>query len=118
MECERGTFPLWEPTIKNPSFNLKDILDKRDITCIVKDQSLADRLGKNHSWREAWEDRRVVVHGLIFYKPDGKIKEIEVQNLEEVHAREVPIEKIFVKDFTRSMSVPEYIDNVRDGHID
>ncbi len=70
---------------------------------------LAESLGPDHSWNEAWEGRRLLGSGALHYGHDGSLKRIDASSAEEKPWTDVSLADIRDIDILQGRSVSEHL---------
>jgi hypothetical protein len=103
-----------------PALLVIERLSRQKIPCVLTDE-LAATLGPDHNWSEAWEGRRLVVSGALHYGPDGFIKRIHADQVEDLPWTEVRLSDLRDIDLLNGRSVTEHLKEVwgdDDGQAD
>ena len=104
------------PYYGRPAIRIRERRTKLIVPCTLS-ATLADKVGNEHSLRDAWSGRRVIVAGKIFYKKDGNINRIYADDLNTVEDKYFDEGKLFDPHFTGGMKPQEYIDSLWSGDV-
>jgi hypothetical protein len=91
-------------------------LSGNKITCVLSGE-LADRLGPEHRWSEAWDGGRVLITGALHYGDDGVLKRVTAESLEPRPYTDVSLASLRDIDILQGKSVAEHIRRIRGGEV-
>ena len=95
-----------------PALLMIERLSGERFTCVL-DQDLADRVGPDHRWIEAWDGRRLLVTGELYFNAAGSLKRAEIYELEEKPWTEVKISDLRGINIIDDRSVKEHVKKLR-----
>jgi hypothetical protein len=95
-----------------PALIVTERLSREKVTCILSSQ-LADFLGPNHQWNEAWQGERLLVSGALHYNEAGSLARIEAEDAEPLPWTSVALGDLRDIDLTRGRSVQEHLNLIR-----
>lgn len=93
----------------NPALVLVERLSGAHIVCSLT-QELAERLGPNHNWKDAWEGSRLLIGGEIVYGQAGDIKRVNASYYTELKWTDVPRLRLKGIDLLQGRTVHEHLD--------
>ncbi len=96
---------------RRPAIRIRERIEGRIILGLLNPE-LAAKVGDSHNWREVWDGQRVVVHGELFYGPNGKVSSINIRDIVPIKERLMEAQQIYDPGITGDMKVSEYIDNL------
>jgi hypothetical protein len=105
------------PYYGRPAIRVRDRRTKAHVPCSLS-PTLADKIGNEHSLREAWSGRRVIVTGLIFYRKDGSIGRVYASDLILVEAKRFDETDLYNRHFTDGLAPQDYIDSIWSADVD
>lgn len=87
-------------------------LSEERVLCVLTDD-LAEKLGPEHKWAEAWGDnRRLLVSGAMHYSTEGAIKRLDAVTAEELAWTDVPLAALRDIDILNGRSVRDHLSRV------
>lgn len=101
---------------RSPALSVTERLSRTKVTCVLSPE-LANELGPNHKWGEAWEGRRLLVSGALLYGPDGALKRIDAEMAEDMPWTNVEISDLKEIDILQGRSVGEHLLLLRGGDL-
>lgn len=99
-----------------PALIIAERLSNEKFTGVL-DAELADRIGGEHTWREAWEGRRVFVSGALHYNAESVLKRADVSDLVDVGWTDVDLADLRKLDLLNGRTVSEHIHLIRGEDI-
>lgn len=99
-----------------PALTLVERLSEEKVTCVLSDE-LAERLGPEHKWHEAWEGSRILITGALHFGKDGNLKRIDAQDVEEMPWTDVALSELRGIDILQGITVREHLSAVRGEHL-
>jgi len=99
-----------------PALSVIERLSGDKITCVLS-KDLADELGPNHKWGEAWEGQRLLVSGALHYGHDGALKRIDADSSEDMPWTDVSLADLHDIDILQGRSVNEHLRLIRGGDL-
>lgn len=95
-----------------PALIVTERLSRDKVTCILSTQ-LADFLGPNHQWNEAWQGERLLISGALHYNEGGALARIEAEDAETLPWTSVTLGDLRDIDLTGERSVVEHLKLIR-----
>jgi hypothetical protein len=99
-----------------PAIRLKERRSDNEVICIVPEE-FKHEISDTASIEDVWNGRRVIVRGVITYNDNHTISRISASHIRAIDAQSFPVEAIQDKTFTNGLSVTEYLEKLREGHI-
>jgi hypothetical protein len=100
-----------------PSVIVRERRTGAEISCRVSDE-LRQAISASTTLDDVWSNRRVLVRGRIRYNSDGSVHRVmRTDSIRPVAPHDIPISNIVDADFTSGMSVPDYLDKLREGEL-
>lgn len=96
-----------------PAIKAEDRLSRKSIICVI-DESMAQEVGSQHNWSEAWQGRRLLVGGALHYDKDGDILRIDATTVESKPWKDVSVNELRGIDILQGRSVSEHINIIRE----
>ncbi len=96
-----------------PALAVTDRLTGTKVTCVLG-EGLPERLGPSHNWNEAWDGRRLMVTGRLFFGQSGDLKRIDADDAEEMPWTNVPLPDLKDIDILQGRSVSEHLHLIRE----
>lgn len=100
-----------------PSLLIRERLSNKDVRCTLKN-SIAAKIGVQHNLYEIWNNKRILVEGLLSYDMDGVIVRIEATDITLVESTNISVDKIFDPNFTGGLAPIEYLNQIRGDSIE
>lgn len=94
-----------------PAIYVKDRISGRVVPCVLNDE-LAEQVGQTHSWRDAWNGKRVRVKGRLFFDRSGELSRVSATGLEDVAPRKFELRKLQEVDILQGKTPVEHINDV------
>ena len=101
---------------EKPALVTIDRLSREKVTCVLGAE-LAERLGPNHRWDEAWDGRRLLVTGALHFGTDGSLKRIDADDAENLPWTDVNLTDIEDIDILQGRTVSQHLDLIRGGSL-
>lgn len=79
----------------------------------VLDTDLVERIGSEHTWREAWEGHRVFVSGALHFNAESVLKRADISDLVDVAWTDVSLTDLRKLDLLNGLTVSEHIRIIR-----
>lgn len=95
-----------------PAVVLIDRLSGQKVTCLLQ-KDVADRMGPQHSWQEAWEGHRLVVTGALHYSAESVLKRADVFDIDVVPWTDVKLTDLTGVNLLEGRSVRNHLDRLR-----
>lgn len=111
-----GTLLLAGFEYNQPAIQIEERTSRREIWCRVS-QEERDRIAEATDFRDVWDHRRVVVRGRIVYGRSGEIVRIYATSVTRMQPRVVAVEELRDPQFTRGLSIPRYLELLREGEL-
>jgi hypothetical protein len=100
-----------------PAIKVRDRRARRDIPCLIT-TDIRDSIASVTNSKTVWNHGRVRVHGRISYDDQGKIVNVEADDVTLLEtSRKISYQELHDRDFTGGKSVADYLDDVREGRI-
>jgi hypothetical protein len=99
-----------------PALVIEERLSGEDFTGVI-DSELVERIGSEHTWREAWEGRRVFVTGALHFNAESILKRADVLDLVDVPWTKVDLSEVRKMDLLNGRAVSEHIRLIRGDDI-
>lgn len=99
-----------------PALAVTDRLTGTKVNCVLG-EGLPERLGPSHKWNEAWDGRRLLVTGRLFFGPSGDLKRIDAEDAEEMPWTNVPLSDLKDIDILQGRSVSEHLRLIRESDV-
>lgn len=93
----------------DPALLLRERLSGKPVTCVLC-PALAEEIGPEHSWREAWQGEMYRFSGELVYGKDGALKKVRATYHEKIAWKDIPLEKFQSTDLVGSRSIREHLD--------
>lgn len=92
-----------------PTLIFEERLSEKRTMCVL-DADLAEKIGPEHRWSEAWSGEYLRVGGELFYAADGSLKRISASSFETIEWTDIPIRQLKEIDILQGRSVQEHLD--------
>lgn len=92
----------------SPAIVFMERLSGEKIFCVLADE-LAQAIGPEHKWSEAWDGRYLRIGGELIYGSDGKLKRVNASYSEEIVWSDIPISALRDVDVLQGRTVHEHI---------
>lgn len=99
-----------------PALRICDRLTNARLICVIP-ADIAERVGREHDWRDVWSGQRVRISGRIKRNVAGDITLITADGVTEIKPEEVRINEVTDPNITGRKGVREYLDELWDGAI-
>jgi len=101
-----------------PLLWIKHRISGADVKCIVASETLRTKIASEQIG-EIWNQRRLLVTGIIHFKAIGKIDYVEANDFRLLRLRhELPsLDEILDENFTNGMRTEDYLRKLRNGEI-
>ncbi len=99
-----------------PAIKVVERKSGRTIVCRV-DQSVIDDISKSTSFKDVWEQRRVLIRGLIAFNSQGQVTRVRAKSITPINPRDMTLKDIEDKDFTGTLGINEYLHSLREGEL-
>ena len=93
----------------HPALRVRERLTGDEVVCVVSPE-LAEVYGPQHNWSEVWSSKRLLLTGEIFFRTDGRIGQIRLEEIEVVDPSPMLFEDIAQPGFTGGLSPQASID--------
>ena len=107
---EVGTF------YNKPAIKIIERLTKSELWCVIPEE-ICEQVATSTNFKDVWENRRVLVRGVITYDANGVITRIYAKGVVPIEATGVKLSDIIDKDFTDGRSPEDYLDSFREGEL-
>lgn len=97
---------------ERPALNVVDRLSESKVVCVLS-QELAEEIGPIHQWREVWENKRLIVTGILHFDRENHLKRIEAFAIEEMPWTDVPLTSLRDLDLLNGKTVSEHLRGIR-----
>jgi hypothetical protein len=93
-----------------PAIVLQSLLEMREIPCILVDQDIRDAICGTRNWKQVYENRRVLIPGILFYDRSGKLSRVEVSGeILDIDPIPVRLNELNDPDFSEGLSPQEHL---------
>lgn len=92
----------------SPAIIVLERLSKAKVVCVLTPQ-LAEQLGPEHQWSEAWEGQSLRIGGKLTYGSDGKLKRINATFQEPIEWADVSIADLRTLDITGGLTAQQHL---------
>jgi len=82
-----------------------------DILVCVFSTELAQASGPQHTWSEAWSNRRLLLTGTLQFRKDGHLAQIRLDAFEVIDGKSLKFEDVAQPGFTGGLSPLDYIES-------
>lgn len=76
-----------------PAVYVRDRISGRIVPCVLS-EDLAEKVGKTHSWTDAWNGQRVRVVGQLFYDRTGALSRVSAMDLIDVKPSDIALREL------------------------
>lgn len=109
VESEVSGLTRWND---KPALVLVERLSGEKFTGVLSDTA-AEKIGGEHTWREAWEGRRVFVSGALHYNSESVIKRADIEDLVSVGWTDVSLSDMRKIDILEGRTVADHLATLR-----
>jgi hypothetical protein len=109
LEAEISAITRWHG---KPALKVIERLSRTETTCVLNSE-IADQLGPEHRWHEAWEGGRFLISGAFHYGNDGALKRIDAYEVEDRPWTNVDLSDLKDIDVLEGRSIREHLDLMR-----
>lgn len=95
-----------------PALIVIERLSDQKFTCVLT-ADLAEQVGPDHDWREAWEGRRIIVGGALHYNGENVLKRVDANHIEIVDWSDVTVAQLRGIDILDGRSVSDHLNAIR-----
>lgn len=109
VEGTIGGITTWN---EKPALMIVERLSGTKFTAVL-DPELARQIGDEHTWVEAWDGRRVLVSGALYFNPHSVLKRADISEVRPLNWTDVPLAELRKLDLLDGRSVREHLALIR-----
>ncbi len=96
---------------RKPALLFVERLSGSRVTCVLSPE-LAQELGPSHKWYEAWQGGRLLFGGTLYYGPNGLLRRVDADYIEERPYTDVSLSSLKDIDILQGNSVEEHLKGI------
>lgn len=100
-----------------PAIRIVERRTQADVWCVIPAQFRAE-IAEQATFEDVWRGSRVRVRGRVLYDSGGKISRVEAFRVSRVRSKNINENQIADRNFTGGLGVVEYLERLREGHLD
>ncbi|MFC4353171.1 hypothetical protein ACFOW6_16600 [Fodinicurvata halophila] len=93
----------------SPALIVRERISGTKVYCVLS-EDLAEKIGPEHSWLEAWQDLTHRFSGELVYGKDGFLKRIIVSHHEQVDWKDISLSQLKDVNVIENKSIQEHLD--------
>lgn len=101
----------------HPAIRVVERKTKSDVWCVIPEEFRAE-IAEQATFEDVWRGARVRVRGRLLYDSGGAVSRVEAFGVSRVCPEAIDEKQIADVSFTRGMGAVEYLERLREGHLD
>jgi hypothetical protein len=106
-----------ETHYNKPAIHIKERSSGDGVRCVVT-IGTARQIANDVNFEDVWSGRRVMVRGKIRYDKDGRIVQVDANQVERIFPRtDLTLSNLYDPDFTNGLDSDTYLERLREGEL-